>query len=82
VKRSMGISIAILLAFGVLSGPAYGAIEGWEPRIGFVNIESDIGSSFIFALTADFGEISENIFIEGTVDFWTKGYDETDGYSN
>lgn len=78
VKKSLGIAIGVLLLIGALSAPALaGGITAWEPRVGFVNIEGDIGSTFILALTAHGGELSPNLFWEGTIDFWTKGYDIT-----
>ncbi|MFH1844088.1 MAG: hypothetical protein ABIF77_12855 [bacterium] len=48
---------------------------GFEPRLGFVNPEDEIGSTFILAVTGDLGKLADQIKFEGTIDYWNKSYD-------
>jgi len=60
-----------------LSGVAQGAMGLFaiEPRLGYVNPESDMGGTFMLAVTGDLGTLSDQLRFEGTIDFWKKSYD-------
>ncbi|MCK4548308.1 MAG: outer membrane beta-barrel protein [Candidatus Eisenbacteria sp.] len=75
--RLSTILFAVLAVSFSFAGAADAAIgyNGIEAKAGLANGENSIGTALLLGATVDLGEIAPGIGLEGSVDFWTKGYD-------
>lgn len=66
------ILAVMLVATSAVQAQADIGLKGIGGRLGFVSIESNIGSTLTFGAVADLGTIIPNLGLQANVDFWTK----------
>ena len=69
---SFSVFACLLMASTAIAQIGFMGIGG---RLGYVNPEGDIESTFGFGVVADLGTIVPDLRLEGSLDYWSKSYE-------
>ena len=74
------IAVVVLLFGSLAFAQTDIGFKGVGAKLGFVSIESGIGSTVAFGALADLGTITHDIHLGAFFDFWSKSYSAGTGY--
>ncbi len=72
---NLAVLLGLLTSMSILAQPAIG-LKGIGPRVGFISVSEDVGSTFDIGVVANLGTLLENVQLVGSFDTWGKSEDE------
>lgn len=75
VMKNLTVLAVLALAVSAFAGGSNIGLVGVGPEVGFVSIESDVGSTIGFGAAADLGWLTPQIAFGAEVLYWSKSYD-------
>ncbi|MBU1702588.1 MAG: porin family protein [Candidatus Eisenbacteria bacterium] len=78
MKSILGVTSVVLVGMLLCAGTGFAGeigLKGIEARLGYADIEGDVGGAILFSGGADLGQLTPELGLELQADFWTKSED-------